>query len=842
MMLGCRSEDPVQSANAGDMDAAVADTAGADASAADAAEITVVTSQDGRLRLEIPAGATPDPSVVRIERLPIDEAPDGAADSVDAVYDLLPDGLQFSQPVRVELQLGFEDLPIDDNIEGVPVYSLMLENEDGSLSPLVPPENADPARAAFGTNYDFDARTVTLVGALDHFSKLFEVNDDLIVWIDPRATSQRPLQSFSVVTTLTDRVPDPGVNRLIDLEIRWFSGQTWVFGEGQDNRVQLGQPRQIEFRCGRQPGEGFYGVGWRAKRITTTGPGVGTRDVWVALSGIATCLDEPPVCRQDQGAQCITDANCRSGQTCLPEPDCACVCAPPAAGATCGPDVECGPNKTCNLETCQCECVGTATTCNSDASCEAPETCDLNRCMCSRLGLCNTSAPQLDECASDADCPANSACQADGCLCACSLERGAECAGNSDCPGPGQTCNFATCQCEAVACDTTDFDECARDEDCPALRGCNGERCECECSTERGADCSPTVACEFGGTCNLETCRCQLPDTPTPGTRDTAVDGVETVLPLAMNGPRFGTTEPAAIVSGSSGTAIVNFDDGATVHDLSGSPNYRALPLRYMEADGPVDNILTIGLIGGFRQAWDAENEEFFPGGFVLLNGNNLTDIDVLPSATDPTLSGDVLVVDETAGNVVRWTDDGAGFFSSETVSSFSDRLSGGVDGVLISIDLAIEPADFLGATETEIFYHDEGTTTELADGFTALRLLDADGGLGAVADFEADEVIVFEWNLAGPPDLSAPVRIPANGAVTVDVAEDGDLFIPSSEDHTVRRVTLDASLAIVDDVVCPVDTTGAGPFHVQVIANDLVVVDHEDGAFEIIDTADCLD
>jgi hypothetical protein len=95
---------------------------------------TVVTSDDGQLTIEIPAGAAPEGvTVTATAKGPEDLPPELEGATVSAAfYDLQPEGTQFSAPVRLTRAVTLD--PTDARFaQGViPVIELALRSEDGT--------------------------------------------------------------------------------------------------------------------------------------------------------------------------------------------------------------------------------------------------------------------------------------------------------------------------------------------------------------------------------------------------------------------------------------------------------------------------------------------------------------------------------------------------------------------------------------------------------------------------------------------------------------------------------------------------------------------------------------
>lgn len=142
-------------------------TSAAEGTPVSAADGGTVTSDDGRLTLDIPPGAVTEDVEVSISALPPGEVPEGAEDLpvVGVVYELEPDGLQLGSPATVEVRLDPDDLGVPTGEAGVPLVFAAVFGADGSATLL---------------DDQVISRTeshVVLSGTLSHFSRIVTLGD-----------------------------------------------------------------------------------------------------------------------------------------------------------------------------------------------------------------------------------------------------------------------------------------------------------------------------------------------------------------------------------------------------------------------------------------------------------------------------------------------------------------------------------------------------------------------------------------------------------------------------------------------------------------------------------------
>ena len=137
------------------------DDDGADA-AVSAADGGTVSSADGALTLEIPAGALASDTEIAIERVPSEDLDQEIRDAepVGPVYRLTPDGLVLDEPVKLIFALSADDVLAGVSEDEFPVFLVLSRSDDGEW---------DIARDVV-TTYDFETGAATVEAEVFHFS------------------------------------------------------------------------------------------------------------------------------------------------------------------------------------------------------------------------------------------------------------------------------------------------------------------------------------------------------------------------------------------------------------------------------------------------------------------------------------------------------------------------------------------------------------------------------------------------------------------------------------------------------------------------------------------------
>lgn len=160
-----------------------------------------VTSRDGKLILDIPAGALDEETEISIKEIEPDEVAEEIIDTeqeIESAYELSPDGLEFNLPVSVTTRINDEPVQEDGSIS-VPLVILFTESDD--IIELV--DNQE-------MSIDTDSNITTVTGEINHFSNftyiLFKgVTASVINFPVAVAVEQSP---FDVIARLENNVPD----------------------------------------------------------------------------------------------------------------------------------------------------------------------------------------------------------------------------------------------------------------------------------------------------------------------------------------------------------------------------------------------------------------------------------------------------------------------------------------------------------------------------------------------------------------------------------------------------------------------------------------------------------
>ncbi|MBI4605704.1 MAG: DUF11 domain-containing protein, partial [Planctomycetes bacterium] len=163
-------------------------------------------SEDGRLTLDVPAGAVAEPVRIRVRKLSFDEIPAdirGGDGPPDAAWELEPDGLVFETPIRVRYEAQVEEVrDLEDPAARVlPLPVLVLRSSDGRIEQAGAPD----------LEIDLEAGTLAAAGDVAHFSVVAVKNSPLRVRITPDSDTRTVGESLfaTSVTFSLDRSWQP---------------------------------------------------------------------------------------------------------------------------------------------------------------------------------------------------------------------------------------------------------------------------------------------------------------------------------------------------------------------------------------------------------------------------------------------------------------------------------------------------------------------------------------------------------------------------------------------------------------------------------------------------------
>ena len=224
------------------------------------------TSDDGKLRLDLPAGALDEQVEITITAVSVDDLPAELreAGGPGTAYRLEPAGLVFNEPVPLTLELDSSELE-DAPEDGVVAYLLLTQGADGEIETL----DELVTRATLGEE------TVTISGKLSHFSFIrksdgaLEVNLDQVrsrQLVDVPFRAQVLFRNVSFVAGFTFDIEPVFVNHFGVPAVNTVGDVT------EPGTVTVGGLRaeiDAEYVCSR-PGAGKYGIDttWRAARST----------------------------------------------------------------------------------------------------------------------------------------------------------------------------------------------------------------------------------------------------------------------------------------------------------------------------------------------------------------------------------------------------------------------------------------------------------------------------------------------------------------------------------------------------------------------------------------------
>lgn len=222
-----------------------------------------VSSADGALTVEVPAGALDEDTEVRIVRLHPVDWPEELTDETPAlgrVYDLQPDGLTFNQPVTVTRRISAEDADIDLE-EGTPLVLPASRSDDGEWELL---ENMELWT---------DDSVIVVQAQASHFSQQAAFRGKVSVSLDRHHVSALVGDRWTVGATVS---ADDDMAEEIDVELMPYLNN--LAGAVQANGINDGSrslapggtfhEEFADFECVRV-GTGLFGVVATFSEVTT---------------------------------------------------------------------------------------------------------------------------------------------------------------------------------------------------------------------------------------------------------------------------------------------------------------------------------------------------------------------------------------------------------------------------------------------------------------------------------------------------------------------------------------------------------------------------------------------
>jgi len=207
-----------------------------------------ITSDDGMLTLEIPAGALAEDTRITIQEVDAGDMPDEFADLGEGMgYELSPEGLTFAEPVMVSLTLDPASLKIEGG-DGYEVHALLSWSEEYGLAPL----------EELVLEISLSEGVATLNGEMDHFSYITRSKSGMTVSLEEVENEQPVGGSFTArvfVSLQYGLTPQNWINTIAGST--FSSEQVEVVGHPD---FYFSAEHVGTFQCKTTPGAGAYGV------------------------------------------------------------------------------------------------------------------------------------------------------------------------------------------------------------------------------------------------------------------------------------------------------------------------------------------------------------------------------------------------------------------------------------------------------------------------------------------------------------------------------------------------------------------------------------------------------
>jgi len=225
-----------------------------------------IVSPDGRLTLDVPPGALPGDTTIRVRRLALDEIPAALRNrGVERLYDLDPDGLEFALPVGVTLDLDKSPLLPDGTVGADMGVLFSLSADRKRAEPLAKPR----------VEIDAVNDRVLVQGALSHFSDVMTSDAIIsfdegvlarITMFDPLPNSRIFLNSPFIVDVFYQLVrgqlfePSPvfHTDKTAGSPTIVYTGEERLEIGAVGNRGDFAREIILDYACGNTPGLGAY--------------------------------------------------------------------------------------------------------------------------------------------------------------------------------------------------------------------------------------------------------------------------------------------------------------------------------------------------------------------------------------------------------------------------------------------------------------------------------------------------------------------------------------------------------------------------------------------------------
>lgn len=166
-----------------------------------------LTSTDGKLTLDVPPGALSEDTEITAMPISLDELSPELRELAEGglAYRLEPDGLQFSQPITISLQLAEEDLPEKLPANSIVAFSLLTQGQNGE------PEFLEEVQ----TEASLADGSVVVRGNLSHFSDLVARKENLQILLEQVEPREQPVgEPFAIFAEVADVSSSRGLRRL----------------------------------------------------------------------------------------------------------------------------------------------------------------------------------------------------------------------------------------------------------------------------------------------------------------------------------------------------------------------------------------------------------------------------------------------------------------------------------------------------------------------------------------------------------------------------------------------------------------------------------------------------